>query len=43
MNAWLFVTAAYVVTVGGTAGLICWAWTTMRAAERHVERLTRRP
>ena len=34
MNQWLFVYAAYAVTLGGTAALIGWSWLAMRAAER---------
>jgi hypothetical protein len=38
MNQWTFVTAAYVVTLGGTAALTLWAWAAMRAAEKAAER-----
>jgi Heme exporter protein D (CcmD) len=43
MTAWTFVAAAYGVTIGGTAGLLGWAWVSMRAAERQVDALKRRP
>jgi hypothetical protein len=35
MNQWDFVIAAYVVTLGGTAAVVVWAWLGMRAAERN--------
>jgi hypothetical protein len=38
MNHWPFVIAAYVLVLGGTAGLLLWAWTTMRDAEARAER-----
>ena len=34
MNPWPFVTAAYVVTLGGAAGLALVSWWAMRRAER---------
>ena len=34
MNPWPFVTAAYVVTLGGTAGLALISWWTMKRAEK---------
>jgi len=34
MNQWLFVYAAYGLTLGTTAALIGWSWLAMRAAER---------
>jgi len=34
MNQWLFVAAAYGVTLGATIALIGWSYVTMRAAER---------
>jgi heme exporter protein CcmD len=34
MNQWLFVTAAYGVTLGATVALIGWSYVAMRAAER---------
>ena len=33
MSQWAFVWAAYGLTLGGTAALVVWAWTTMRRAE----------
>ena len=42
MNYWAFVTAAYVVALGGTTALLGWAWLTMRRAERRAEEITRR-
>ena len=38
MNHWDFVTAAYVVTLGGTAAVTLWAWLSMRAAEKAAQR-----
>ena len=38
MNHWAFVTASYVVTLGGTAAVTLWAWLAMRAAEKAAER-----
>lgn len=37
-DQWTFVTAAYVVGIGGTVAMIAWAWISMRAAERRRER-----
>jgi hypothetical protein len=34
MNPWPFVTAAYVVTIGGTAGVALWSWIAMKRAEK---------
>lgn len=34
MNHWLFIGAAYGLTLGATALLIAWSWRAMRAAER---------
>jgi Flp pilus assembly protein CpaB len=39
MNQWAFVIAAYAVTLGGTAGLVAWAYAAMRRAEATAERL----
>ena len=39
MNPWPFVTAAYAVTVAATAGLLAWAWLSMRRAEASAEAL----
>ncbi len=38
LDQWTFVTAAYVVGIGGTVAMIAWAWISMRAAERRRER-----
>jgi len=43
MNHWPFVLAAYGLTLGGTLGLLAWAWLSMRAAENAAERLKQRP
>ena len=34
MNHWLFVAAAYGITLGATVALIGWSYIAMRAAER---------
>jgi len=34
MNPWPFVTAAYALTLGGTAALILLCWIAMRSEER---------
>ena len=34
MNQWLFVAAAYGVTLGSTLALIAWSYVAMRTAER---------
>lgn len=34
MNHWLFITAAYALTLTATAGLVFASWHAMRAAER---------
>jgi hypothetical protein len=41
MNHWAFVTAAYAVVVLGTAGLLIWAYVTMRKAEAAADGLKR--
>ena len=41
MNHWAFVTAAYAVTLLGTAGLATWAWLSMRRAEAAAASLRR--
>ena len=33
MNPWPFVIAAYTLTIGGTAGLLLWSFSSMRRAE----------
>jgi hypothetical protein len=38
MNQWAFVTAAYVVAIGGTVAMTLWAYVAMRRAERKGER-----
>lgn len=42
MTHWSFVTAAYVVAIVATVGLLVWAWTSMRRAESAAEELKRR-
>jgi hypothetical protein len=42
MSQWVFVSAAYLVTVISTGGLLLWSWTSMRSAEGTAERLSRR-
>jgi hypothetical protein len=37
-----FIVGAYAVTLVGTLGLLIWAWTSMRRAERRAEDLRRR-
>ena len=39
MNHWAFVTAAYVIAVGGTVALLAWAFVTMRRAEAAADEL----
>jgi len=41
MNPWPFVIAAYLLTLGGAAGLLAWAWTSMRSAEGLADSLKR--
>ena len=41
MNHNSFITAAYAVALLGTAGLLSWAYLTMRSAERAVAELKR--
>lgn len=36
MNPWLFVAAAYGVTLVATAVLVAWSWRAMRAAEKRL-------
>lgn len=38
LDEWAFVTAAYVIGVGGTALMIGWSWLAMRAAEKRRDR-----
>ena len=42
MTEWHYVAAAYVVTLLATAGLLAWAYTTMRRAEAAADALKRR-
>ena len=42
LDQWLFVYAAYGVSVFGTLALVSWSWLTMRAAEKR-RADTRRP
>jgi len=42
MNQWVFVLAAYGVTLGGVAGLLGWCLAACRRAETRAERLGRR-
>lgn len=41
MNHWLFVTAAYAVTLAGMAGLAIASWSAMRRAEAAADALRR--
>jgi hypothetical protein len=43
MNQWAFVIAAYSVFLGGTGGLLTWAWLSCRKAEDQAGRFGRRP
>jgi hypothetical protein len=38
LDQWNFVVAAYVVGVVATAGMVTWAWLSMRRAERRRDR-----
>lgn len=38
LDQWNFVVAAYVVGVVATAGMVAWAWLSMRRAERRRDR-----
>ena len=42
MNPWPFVIAAYSVAILLTAGLLVWAWKSMRRAEAASEAFSRR-
>ena len=42
MNAWSFVAAAYLVAICLTAGLLGWAFASMRRAESAADALKRR-
>ncbi len=39
MNPWPFVIAAYAAALLATAGLLLWAWRSMRVAEAAAEKL----
>jgi hypothetical protein len=34
LDPWLFVNAAYLLTIGATLALVGWSWLSMRTAER---------
>ncbi|MDG2005243.1 MAG: hypothetical protein P8J20_18120 [Novosphingobium sp.] len=38
LDQWAFVTAAYVIGIGGTVLLIAWSWLAMRRAEKRREK-----
>ena len=42
MNHWPFIIAAYAIVLGGSAALTIWAWSSMRAAEKFADDVTRR-
>lgn len=42
MSHWMFVAAAYAVALVGTAGLLAWAYATMRKAEAAADALKQR-
>ena len=42
MSQWSFVTAAYAVVLVATAGLLLWAYASMRKAEAAAEELKRK-
>ena len=41
MNHWPFIIAAYVLTIGGTAGVTLWSLAAMRRGERDADALRR--
>jgi hypothetical protein len=41
LNAWPFVIAAYAVAIGGTFGLLGWAWAALRRSEARADALDR--
>ena len=43
MNQWAFVIAAYGLAAAATAGLVAWAYWSMRKAEADAEAVKRRP
>ncbi|MEZ5737608.1 MAG: hypothetical protein R3E09_17720 [Novosphingobium sp.] len=38
LDPWIFVTAAYVIGIGGTVVMIGWSWLAMLRAERRRDR-----
>jgi hypothetical protein len=42
VNPWPFVIAAYAIAIGGTGGLLLWAFASMRRAEAAADALTRK-
>ena len=38
LDQWNFVVAAFVIGIAATAGLVAWAWLSMRRAERRRDR-----
>jgi hypothetical protein len=42
MNPWPFVAGAYAVVILSTAGLVLWAYASMRQAERAADKLKRK-
>ncbi len=42
MNHWPFIIAAYLIVLGASAVLTVWAWSSMRAAERFADEITKR-
>jgi hypothetical protein len=42
MNPWSFVIAAYAVAIGGSGGLLLWAFASMRRAEAAADALKRK-
>ena len=39
LDQWLFVWAAYAVTMAGTCAMVCWSWLAMRAAEKRRDKV----
>jgi Flp pilus assembly protein CpaB len=42
MNQWAFVIAAYAVVLGGVAGMLAFAYSALRRAERRADALSER-
>ena len=42
MNHWPFIIAAYGIVLGASVALTAWAWTSMCAAERFADEVTKR-